>query len=182
MKCSQSWWGHPLRVLIRINIATINSPKSNAPSIRLSFSSISRTANRITEAMDSGACRRITEALSTMGVTKAETPRTRDRFATLEPTIFPTPSAGLPPHAAIVETTSSGAEVPNPRTMAPTTTELILRDRASCAAESTNISPAFTSMKSPAKSKTAASITSPLMVVSWWSKCAGCVLVLHGGL
>ena len=65
-----------------------------------------------------------------MGVTSAATPSTRDRFATFEPTMLPTPKAGLPCDAAIVDTTNSGADVPKPKTIAPITTELILSDRA----------------------------------------------------
>ena len=51
--------------------------------------------------------------------------------------MLPTPKDGFPCEAAMVDTTSSGAEVPNPNTIAPTTTELILSDFAKETAPST---------------------------------------------
>ena len=56
-----------------------------------------------------------------MGRIKTVNPRTRAKFAILEPIIFPTARSGLPFKAAWRLTNSSGAEVPNETTVNPIT-------------------------------------------------------------
>jgi len=51
----------------------------------------------------------------------APRPRIRPTFAMLEPITLPRARPGAPLNAASMETNSSGRDVPNPITMAPTT-------------------------------------------------------------
>lgn len=148
------------------------------PSVRVNLPSITNNANTTTEAIDNGAWRRMTDDGSVTAVIRPAQPKIRLRLATLEPTMFPTPSAVLPLHAASVDTTSSGAEVPKPKTTAPITTELRLRDRAKDAEPSTSQAPDLNKRAKPMIRKIAAS-TRPLMVVSWWTESAGGVLIFN---
>ena len=161
-------------------IVAINNALKMTPSVRLNLPSMTNSANRATEMVDSGACRRMTDGVRFTAVMRPALPRIRVRLATLDPTIFPTPRAGFPRHAAIVDTTSSGAEVPKPRTTAPITTELRLRARAREAAPSTSQFPDLQRRANPMMSRSAALNTRPLMIVSWWTECASSVLVFHG--
>lgn len=68
----------------------------------------------------------------------------------LEPIALPTERSALPDHAAIDETRSSGAEVPNPTIVSPMMSEETPRLRATAAAPSTNRSAAQTRMPNPA--------------------------------
>ena len=158
----------------------MSSALKMTPSVRVNCPSITNNANTATEAIDSGAWRRMTEGGSFTVVIRAAQPKIRLKLATLEPTMFPTPRAGFPLNAAIVDTTSSGAEVPKPKTTAPTTIGLRLRDRAKEVEPSTSQVPDLNKIAKPLIRKTGAMNTRPLMVVSWRTESAGGVLIFHG--
>ena len=95
--------------------------KRMIPSIRLcSPSHISiNTNNEITNNI--GNSRLMVADAIKSGVTAIPTPKTRAIFAIFEPTAFPNANPGFPFIAAIAETTISGAEVPKPMIISPTT-------------------------------------------------------------
>ena len=80
-------------------------------------------------------------------------PKTKVRFAIIEPTTFPIPKLMSPLTAAVVDTAISGMLVPNPTTIAPTTTAEIPSLVASSLDDSTKRSAHITSTTIPNNTK-----------------------------
>ncbi len=122
---------------------------SKRPSVKSSTrSSSTNQASAITRNIR-GNSRRRTSDFTLTGRTSAHTPTTRPMLAMLDPTALPTATPGLPPKAAAVPMSISGAEVPTPTTVSPTTSSGTPRFRAVTEAPSTKRSEPHTSTASP---------------------------------
>src|SRR5690606_30821427 len=84
--------------------------------------------------------------------TTAESPRMSSTFAVLLPTTFPSATSVVSPSAALTDTASSGALVPNATTVSPTITGAMPKRVAVEAAPFTRRSAPHTSAASPAAS------------------------------